>query len=52
MAKTLDQILEQEKPEIVAEARRKTSEMLRILDEQTTAKQDNEADSVDSYSQK
>jgi hypothetical protein len=46
VAKTLDQILEQEKPEIVAEARRKTSEMLRILDEKTTAKQDNEANLV------
>ena len=51
MAKTLDQILEQEKPEIVAEARRKASEMLRLLDEQT-AKQDLETDSVDSYPQK
>ncbi|WP_275261709.1 hypothetical protein [Citrobacter freundii] len=52
MAKTLEQLLEQEKPEVVAEARRKASEMLRLLDEQATAKQDNEADSVDSYSQK
>ena len=49
MTKTLDQILEQEKPEIVAEARRKASEMLRLLDEQATAKLDNETDSVDSY---
>ncbi|KFD87754.1 hypothetical protein DN42_1991 [Vibrio cholerae] len=52
MAKTLDQILEQEKPEIVAEARRKALEMLRLLDEQATAKQDNETDSVDSYPHK
>ena len=47
MARTLEQLLEQEKPEVVAEARRKASEMLRILDEQTTAKQDYEADLVD-----
>ena len=38
-------------PEIVAEARRKASEMLRLLDEQT-AKQAHETDSVDSYPQK
>ncbi len=49
MAKTLEQLLEQENPEVVAEARRKASEMLRLLDEQATAKQDNETDSVDSY---
>jgi len=52
VAKTLEQLLEQEKPEVVAEARRKASEMLRLLDEQATANQDNKADSVDSYSQK
>ncbi len=49
MARTLEQLLEQEKPEVVAEARRKASEMLRLLDEQATAKLDNETDSVDSY---
>ena len=52
MARTLDQLLEQEKPEVVAEARRKASEMLRILDEKTMAKQDYEADLVDYPSQK
>ncbi|WP_193266906.1 hypothetical protein [Vibrio navarrensis] len=52
MARTLEQILEQEKPEVVAEAKRMASEMLRIVDEQTTAKQDHEADSVVSPSQK
>lgn len=52
MAKTLEQLLEQEKPEVVAEASRKASEMLRILDQKTTAKPDREADSVDSSSQK
>lgn len=52
MARTLELLLEQEKPEVVAEAKRKASLMLRIVDEQTTAKQDNEADSVDSPSQK
>lgn len=49
MARTLEQLLEHEKPEVVAEAKRKASEMLRIMDEQATAKQDNETDSVDSY---
>ncbi|MFO4754775.1 hypothetical protein V5H08_14110 [Vibrio cholerae] len=52
MARTLEQLLEQEKPEVVAEARRKASEMLRILDEKTMAKQAYEADLVDYLSQK
>ena len=52
MSRTLEQLLEQEKPEVVAEARRKASEMLRILDEKTMAKQDYEADLVDYPSQK
>lgn len=39
MTRTLEQLLEQEKPEVAAEAKRNASEMLHILDEQT-AKQD------------
>nr|MBO8918928.1 hypothetical protein [Proteus mirabilis] len=45
MARTLEQLLEQEKSEVVAEAKLKASEMLRIVDKQTTAKQDHKADS-------
>ena len=53
MARTLEQLLEQEKPEVVAEAKRKASVMLRIVDnKQTTAKQDHKADSDISSSQK
>ncbi|CAA0337610.1 conserved hypothetical protein [Alteromonas alvinellae] len=54
MARTLDQILDQEKPSVVAEARRKASEMLNAMDQQpiVNAKQDHEADSVDSSPQK
>ncbi|WP_202599318.1 hypothetical protein [Vibrio sp. V39_P1S14PM300] len=52
MARTLEQLLEQEKPEVVAEAKLKASEMLRIVDKQTTAKQDHKADSDVSSSQK
>ncbi|MFC0117537.1 hypothetical protein ACFFK7_06360 [Pseudoalteromonas xiamenensis] len=52
MARTLDQLLEQEKTEVVAEAKRKASEMLRIVENQSTAKQDHKADSDVSSSQK
>lgn len=52
VARTLEQLLEQEKPEVVAEAKRKASEMFRIVDKQTTGKQDHKADSDVSSPQK
>ncbi|MGL4615816.1 MAG: hypothetical protein ACRCVV_18370 [Shewanella sp.] len=47
MAKTLEQILEQAKPEVVAEAKRKASEIIATLDQQSTKEREREDNSVD-----
>ncbi|WP_292048501.1 hypothetical protein [Marinobacter sp.] len=52
MARTLDQFLEQEKPEVVAEAKRKALEILATLDQQSTKEREREDNSVNAPPQK